>query len=373
MKRLIAAALILCSLTLALPAQTGDDKYEPNNSSSSARPLNPGRYSLSFSSGDEDWFSFRLSSPGMIRIYTESDLDTRLSLYGPDSDEEEAGSDDDGGEGYNARIALYLDSPGLYYIQASPYDEDNLGDYVLALERVELRADALEPNNSRNQARTLNLAWPPQDLTLFPNDDEDWFKLDLGSFQYQEGEILFLYTSGDADTFMELYRGDDKILENDDGGEDDYNARIGFSPEQGTPYYIRISGYEGSAGEYGLHSETEIVELDPYEPNDTRNRATVVSMGQTLYGNALGDYDAVDWFSFSITQPGAYAIGTTGGLDTVITLYTASGEEFNSDDDGGSNSNALIETYLEPGTYYAEISLYDDEYGEYSFFVRQLR
>jgi hypothetical protein len=330
-----------------------------------------GRYDLSFTAGDEDWFSFRISSPTIIRVYTEGGLDTRLNLYGPNSDSSELGSDDDGGEENNARITISLDEGGLYYIQAWPYDDDSVGGYGLVLETVEFKADILEPNNGRGQARTLILSRLPQDLTIFPQDDDDWLRLDLSSFQYREGEILSLYTTGELDTLMELYQGDAKILENDDGGEE-YNARISFLPERGTNYYIRIQGYNSTIGEYRLHAETEIVELDQYEPNNTRDRATKISVGQTLSGNALGIYDAIDWFSFSISQPGTYAIGTTGGLDTYIVLHDAAGGELYSDDDGGRGTNALIESYLELGTYYAAINLVeDDEYGEYSFFVRR--
>jgi hypothetical protein len=112
------------------------------------------------------------------------------------------------------------------------------------------------------------------------------------------------------------------------------------------------------------------VEFDQYEPNNIRDQATGISVGQRLSGNALADYDPVDWFTFSVTQPGVYSIGTTGGMDTVITLYSGS-EELDSDDDSGDNNNALIVINLERGTYYAEVTQYGEGYGEYSFFVRR--
>jgi hypothetical protein len=356
-------------MALALGAQA-KDAYEPNNIASASYPLGTGRFNLSFSSGDEDWFSFRLSSPEMIRISTEGDLDTRLSLYGPNSESNEIGSDDDGGSDYNAQISVYLEDPGTYYIQVTPYDEDTTGSYVLVLETVSLRGDPLEPNNRRDQAKNIGVSRLPQTLSLFPSDDSDWFKIDLGSFQYRTGEVLSFYTSGETDTCMELYQGDTLLLENDDGAED-YNAKITFNPERGRDYYLKIWGYDGAVGEYTLHGETSIEEFDQYEPNNSRATATRISVGQTLSGNALAAYDLVDWFSFSITQQGAYALGTTGGQDTVITLYDGSGNELDYNDDGGRNYNALIETSLQRGTYYAEVSQIDDDYGEYSFFVRQ--
>jgi hypothetical protein len=331
-----------------------------------------GRFNLSFSAGDEDWFSFRLSAPGMIRISTEGSLDTQLSLYGPNSESEEIESDDDDGDDYNARIARYLNEPGTYYIQVKPYDDDDTGSYTLALESVKLVRDPMEANNRRDQAKNLSIAQLPQNLTLYPDDDLDWFKLDLGSFTYQNGEVVSLYTAGDTDTYMELYERDILIIENDDGADESYNARITFKPERRTDYYVMIRGYDGSTvGEYTLYGETRVEDFDLYEPNNTQAAATSISVGQTLSGNALAEYDFVDWFTFSVTRTGTYAIGTTGGMDTVITLYDSRNTELNQDDDGGKNYNALIETNLEQGTYYAKVSQTGNDYEEYSFFVRQ--
>jgi hypothetical protein len=373
MKKQILFVLSLCFVILSLGAQTRGDAYEPNDSASAAYPLNLGRFNLAFSPGDEDWFTFRVSAPQMMRIQTEGSLDTKLSLYGPNSSSSEVSSDDDGGENYNARITAYLDQVGTYYIQVTPYGSDTSGSYVLVLETITMSTDSLEPNNSRAQAGTLSISRLPLNLSLFPNGDYDWFRLDLGSFQYREGEVLSLYTSGDIDTYMELYQGDTFLFENDDGAGNGNNARIMFIPERRVnDYYINIRGYSSeSVGDYTLHAETSIEEFDQYEPNNTRAQATRISVAQTLSGNALASYDAVDWFSFSITQPGTYAIGTTGGMDTVITLYDSNNGELDSDDDSGSNNNALIETYFERGTYYARVTQYGDGYGEYSFYVRQ--
>jgi hypothetical protein len=370
MKRYAVIAVLILGLAWGLGAQTGTDAYEPNNSSAAAYPLTAGRFNLAFSSAnDEDWFSFRLSSPEMIRVSTEGSLDTRLSLYGPNS-ETEISSDDDSGTDYNAGITANLNDPGTYYIRATPYDEDNTGSYVLVLETIRLDADPLEPNDRRDQAKTVSVSRLPQTLTLSPIGDFDWFKLDLGSFQYRQGEVLSVYTSGDTDTCMELYEGDVLTVEDDDGA-DDYNSKIIFQPQRGTAYYIKINGYDNAVGQYTLHAETSVEEFDQYEPNNDKTRAARVTVGQTLSGNGLASYDPVDWFTFSISQAGSYSIGTTGGMDTVIVLYDSGDGELDSDDDSGRDNNALIETTLGRGTYYAKVTQYGSGYGEYSFFVRQ--
>jgi hypothetical protein len=374
MKRQILFVLIVCFTALSLGAQTRGDAYEPNDSASAAYPLALGRFNLTFTADDEDWFTFRLSSPSMIRISTEGSLDTYLELYGPNSSSSEVASDDDTGDGYNAKITTYLSEAGTYYINVLPYD-GAAGSYVLVLETVNLSGDSMEPNNSRVQAKPLNLSRLPLALSLFPDNDYDWFALDLSAFRYRTGEVISFYTSGDTDTYMELYQGDVLVVENDDGSgdEDGYNARITFKPERGGgDYYLRIQGYDdGVLGEYTLHTETSTVDFDQYEPNNVKTQATRITLEQTLSGNALADYDMVDWFTFSITEAGTYVISTTGGVDTVIYLYDSSDRELASDDDGGNNNNARIEMRLERGTYYAKVSQYGAGYGEYSFYVRQ--
>jgi hypothetical protein len=372
MKQSILVALVLCFLSLPLAAQS-KDAYEPNNIASGAYPLGLGRFNMTFTGGDEDWFSFRLNSPGTIRVTTEGSLDTRLSLYGPNSSSQEISSDDDGGEDYNARITASLREPGLYYIRCYPYSEDTTGSYILVLDMVVLETDSQEPNDRRDQARNISLARLPLNLSLLPDDDVDWFKIDLSGFQYRNGETLGFYTSGDLDTYMELYQGDLLISEDDDGANESYNAKIVFMPERGvSDYYIKVRGYSsGITGDYTLHGETSIEELDQYEPNNTRAQATRITVGQTLSGNGLADFDSTDWFSFTISQAGTYAIGTTGGMDTVIVLYDGNGVELDSNDDGGRDMNALIESRLERGSYYAEVTQYGSDYGEYSFYLRQ--
>jgi hypothetical protein len=333
-----------------------------------------GRFNLNFTLDDEDWFSFRLSAPGGILAGTEGGLDTQMSLFGPGSSSAHLATNDDGGDEYNARITRYLGEPGVYYLRVTPYDNNSLGQYILVLEAVDIKApvaDSMEPNNSQAQAGTFNISRQPLDLNISPGD-EDWFKLDLGSYRYRDGEVLSVYTSGETDTYIEVYQDGALIHENDDGGAEDYNARVTFSPGRGGNYYIKIRGYDDTVmGDYSLHTETQTVEMDQYEPNNTRTQATGISPGQTLSGNALADYDTADWFTFTITQPGVYTIGTTGGMDTILTLYGGGDEELDSDDDSGSNDNARIERNLERGTYYARVTLYDGGYGEYSFFVRR--
>ena len=64
-------------------------------------------------------------------------------------------------------------------------------------------------------------------------------------------------------------------------------------------------------------------------------------------------------------------IYTEGAMDTYGRLYDSIGNEINLNDDGGTDTNFLIDTYLEDGTYYIDVSEYgDDSTGTYTVYVQ---
>ena len=59
-------------------------------------------------------------------------------------------------------------------------------------------------------------------------------------------------------------------------------------------------------------------------------------------------------------------MATTGDTDTVGKLLNEQGREIATDNDGGENSNFLIERSLAPGIYFLEVAGAWNEYGEYT-------
>jgi hypothetical protein len=111
-----------------------EDTTEPNDSIEQATPLRPGSgpVSGSFRNRDDvDFYKLEIPEPGRrLTIYTESRIDTLLSLY--DSTGELLDEDDDGGEGGNARISRDVNA-GTVYIKARGYDGSR-GNYSLHFE-----------------------------------------------------------------------------------------------------------------------------------------------------------------------------------------------------------------------------------------------
>jgi hypothetical protein len=110
------------------------DAAEPNNSIEQATPLAPDSspvQGLLRNRNDVDFYRLDIPEPGgSLKVYTESGIDTLLSLY--DSAGDLLDEDDDSGNGSNARISRDVDA-GPVYIEVRGYDGER-GDYALHFE-----------------------------------------------------------------------------------------------------------------------------------------------------------------------------------------------------------------------------------------------
>ncbi|MDR1894218.1 MAG: DVUA0089 family protein [Spirochaetales bacterium] len=359
--------------SVAAASAAGGDAFEPNNTSASAYPLNPGRYQAGFSEGgDQDWFSFQLTSEALVTLGTEGILDTTIELF--NSSGTSIGSNDDGGEDYNARLVSIL-SPGTYRFMIKAYSSETTGNYTFFFETGVVVLDTYEPNNSQSQAKTWALSQGRTlSLSFLPSGDQDWFKLDFTGLTISPGSYLSIWTSSDMDTRLDIYQGGNLIAEDDDGGED-YNASVSFFLEGNlNNYYVFARPYsESTTGPYQLTAEIGTGDLDAFEPNNTPLTATPISLGQLQTGHRFSNADDVDWFVFVVSQAGTYSLGTEGYLDTVLALFNDinGNSQIAENDDGPEGLNSLLEVYLAPGTYYAQVREYSRTGGDYSFFVRR--
>ncbi|MBN2628571.1 MAG: PPC domain-containing protein [Spirochaetales bacterium] len=194
--------------------------------------------------------------------------------------------------------------------------------------------------------------------------DSDWFYFTVGEEMFTEEAVMVeIFTTGDTDTYMTVYGPDDPELYYDES--DDYrdnNAGMVLTLEEPGTYWVVVSGYSGDiSGYYNLDSRIEAVGFaDSYEPNNNWDQATAVDWtGEQEH--AFGPGDVMDVFTFTLTESRNVVLYTESQLDTYMDLYDEAGNYITSDDDGGKDSNARLEVYLNPGTYYAEVSPYDNE------------
>jgi len=115
-----------------------------------------------------------------------------------------------------------------------------------------------------------------------------------------------------------------------------------------------------------------ILPRDAYEPNDSRETATLIPVlanGAQIEANFHNDSD-IDWYRFSLTGPERdVRIATSGDQDTLMELFSANGQSLLEDDDSGENYNARIQTKLGAGTYFVKIYDFDNASGPYTLTI----
>lgn len=199
--------------------------------------------------------------------------------------------------------------------------------------------------------------------TLHSGTDEDFFLL-----LPDRAGALSMETTGDIDTYLELYNADsgERITSNDDGGSG-LNARLRHQTDSGARYIAKVRGYDGNTGSYGFRAwlaETVHLPPDEYESDDTMDSARDISIG-VAQQHTFTAKDDVDWVTFQADRPGSYVIRTRGvnsaRLDTYIELYDGNSNSIDSDDDGGESYDSLLSVRLQAGTYYLKVECLNDE------------
>jgi hypothetical protein len=85
--------------------------------------------------GEEDVFTFRVTSPGLYAVGTAGRTDVVLSLFGPDSETRLVAQDDDSGLGRNALVRRWL-VPGTYHLRIRHYRPQGKGQYKVSVKRA---------------------------------------------------------------------------------------------------------------------------------------------------------------------------------------------------------------------------------------------
>ncbi len=83
---------------------------------------------------ESDVYRFTVTAEDTYTIETSGATDTVMSLHGPNSQIPEIGSDDDGGDSFNARIRRPL-SPGEYFARVRHYSPIGIGAYSIRIIR----------------------------------------------------------------------------------------------------------------------------------------------------------------------------------------------------------------------------------------------
>lgn len=280
-----------------------------------------------------------------IVVRANGELDTRLGLYDPN--EIVVVSDDDT-DGLNPVLRGYpIFRSGLYTIRISLIGQVQAGGYTLELQKAEAVGGVIELDSSAEG-----------------NFNDRFHVWRFEGIAGTEISVGVEATGGSIfDPFVEVYSPDGRLLASDDDSGDGTNAfirQVALS-DTGT-YFILISALSGN-GDFVL----TLGASQPPIPMGT------VRYDQTVTGTLAGNNEHVWTLEAQPSDVVTIAVNratSAPNLDVKVALSDAEGSILTSDDDGGNDTNALIDRYplLSGGTYTILVSAFSGE-GAYTLFV----
>ena len=321
-----------------------------------------------------------LTHPGELAWYSFEviDNDTTLFILVEGTDGE-----------YGIRVLLFDDEDA--YIDAA---EDGLLEVMLAAGTYHIRIDSvesdvqgyslvvfngveIESNDGLLEAGGLGEVAEPVLLlaSLVPPGDADFFRFEIaesGLMGMSNALRIEIGGPSSGDTVVILYQyseTEDRYLPiafDDDSG-DEYWSRLLLRPQPNGRYAVRIeeTGFPlVGIDDYDLSITPVALNMDD-EPNDTSAKAvtlepTLPDAATWMADGVLDADDLIDFYKFTIEIPGLVQIWTesqpgVGDFDTLLTLYTPSGDRLAENDDSGNLSWSRIVASIDDGEYFITV------------------
>ncbi|GHT79373.1 hypothetical protein FACS1894130_07890 [Spirochaetia bacterium] len=307
------------------------------------------------SEDDRDWFLLSGNQTGVITAETSGSMDTLMELY--DESETRIQSNDDGGDGENAKISFFAEAGKRYTAMVRGYSS-NTGSYRFHAFIEPIPDEAFEPNDTLETAHPIPLGEPVRAL-FSSSADEDWYQVEIPA----DSAGVTIYTEGSSRyTRLAIYDAKGEKIEED--GDSEGNVRLTLALPPGT-FYIKAALSGGEGGLYTLQTRVRtLASLDAFEPDDQWSEAKDFEIGVSQR-HSFSDENDIDWVRIQITEPGRYGFRARGvsdnQLDTYLELVDEDGELVDADDDGGEEYDAYLSIRLISGTYYLKVTTLDQE------------
>lgn len=187
---------------------------------------------------------------------------------------------------------------------------------------------------------------------LETREDVDVFRLDLQG--QADVEVL---STGDTDTVGRLLAADDTVVAEDDDSGRGFNFRLRETLEGGV-YYVEV-GSSFESGDYGVLAR---IRKTGDDHGDTARASSALPLNLRLAGS-ISPAEDVDVWRIDVPVETTLHAYTDGPADTSGRLSDATGNRIASAVTGGSGGNFRIDTAVEAGIYYLEVSA--DDVGAY--------
>ena len=164
--------------------------------------------------------------------------------------------------------------------------------------------------------------------------------------------VLTVYTEGSTDTEGVIYNSDNSFEESDDDSGEGWNFQIEVNIEPGT-YYIEVSGWGESTGQYELHSALVVTD----DHGDDQETATEISSSAVSWNydtpGKINLSSDVDVFQIETEHFSRITVYTEGSTDTIGSLKYENGDLAEENDDSTvEDKNFHISNTFDPGIYY---------------------
>ena len=259
-------------------------------------------------------------------------------------------SNDDGGEGQNARILAVLPETGTYTAVVSAFGSEGSGGRY-ALQLTALTGPPPAPGQTGSIALGTRVVGrlEPGDQTRADGGYQDFWEAEARGGE----DVIVELRSAAFDTYLELYGPDGKLLaQDDDGLGDGTNSLITAHLARGGRYRLVVRSYSEKEGT-GLY-ELALLSAGPIARPGvvTEIRAGTTVVGRLEPGDStVGDSTYADVFLFRPRTSGEAVIDLrSADFDAYLILQDAAGRTLMTDDDSGSGSDARISLRRDRGT-----------------------
>ena len=301
------------------------------------------------SRGPEDRWTFQGRAGEVVRLdAVAADFDVYLVLRGAEA---VVDSNDDGGDGTNARILTVLPATGIYTAVVSAYSEGrSAGRYTLTLA---ITAAPAAPGRPARIALGQRLAGR---LERGDQTREDGSLQDTWDFDGRAGQDVTLELRSSAfDTYLELRDPAGAVVaENDDGLGEGTDSFIAARLPRAGRYRVIVRGY-GDGTSTGLYELALGEASQAARPGQVREiRIGETAMGRLEPGDSvLGDSTYADVLTFRPPTSGRVTILLrSSDFDAYLLLQDADGHTLASDDDGGTGTDAQLTYAVVAGRSY---------------------
>ena len=197
---------------------------------------------------DQDWVRFQFPEPGDFTVrsfdlVTGQSVDVAATLYAADGSTVIAASDDRQSGDLNFEVAARVTSPTTFYLAVRGM-QGAVGKYGIKAE--------LTPPDDHGSSSTNATALSTEGSAsgfLGSATDEDWFRV-----AFDRAGTFEVRSTGATDVVGRIYAADGSsvLAENDDANPPDTNFGLSVAVQAGTVLFVRVVGFDGATGSYGV-------------------------------------------------------------------------------------------------------------------------